>query len=53
MIERIAEALILGGKHEEDDDQREDEDVDERVALLLVLPAFALEVIGEALGEAL
>ena len=49
--QRIAEALILRGEHQEDDDQREDEGDDERAALLHVLPAFALEVVGEAFGK--
>ena len=50
--QRIAEALILGGEHQEDHHQREDEGVDERVAFLHELPALALEVVGEAFGEA-
>ena len=33
--QRIAEALVLGGEHEIDHDQREHEHVDEDVALLL------------------
>src|SRR4026207_1933847 len=49
----IAEALILGGKDQEDHYQREDESVDKRVAFLHELPAFALEVVGEAFGKAL
>ena len=51
--QRVAEALILRGEHQEDDDQREHEGIDERVALLHELPALALEVVGEAFREAL
>jgi len=39
--ERIAEALVLRRQHEIDDDQREGEDVDERVAFLLELARVA------------
>ena len=49
--QRIAEALVLRRQHQIDDDQREDEGDDERAALLHVLPALALEVVGEALGQ--
>src|SRR5262249_32279236 len=49
--EGIAEALVLSRQHQVDDDQREHEGNDEAVALLNVLPAFALEVVGEAFGE--
>ena len=46
--ERIAEALVLRGEHEIDDDQREDEDVDERVAFLLELARVALEIVADS-----
>ena len=42
--EGIAEALELRREHEVDYDQREDERVEERVALLHELPALALVV---------
>ena len=51
--EGIAETLILGREHQEDHDEREHEGVDQRVAFLDELPALALEIIGEALREAL
>ncbi len=51
--QRVAEALILRGEHEEDDHQREDEGVNEGVALLDELPALALEIVSEAFRKAL
>ena len=51
--ERVAEALILRGEHQEDHHQREDEGVDQRAAFLHELPALSLEVVEEALWKAL
>ena len=42
---------ILRRQHQIDDDEREHEHIDERVALLLVLAGIALEVIGVAFRE--
>ena len=49
--QRIAEALVLRGEHQVDNDQREDEGDDEAVAFLHVLAAFSLEIVGEGLGN--
>ena len=49
----VAEAFVLSRQHQVDDDEREHEGDDQRAALLHVLPALALEVVGEALGQLL
>src|SRR3546814_13708070 len=45
--ERVAEALELGGEHQEDEAQREDEDEYQAGASVLEFARFAVEVVAE------
>src|SRR3546814_1978670 len=46
-LERVAEALELGGEHQEDEAQREDEDEYQAGASVLELARFAVEVVAD------
>src|SRR3546814_15811081 len=46
-LERVAEALELGGEHQEDEAQREDEDEYQAGASVLEFARFAVEVVAD------